>query len=116
MRSLRRWLWPRWIRSGRVIVGLLAVVFVLGAAVFAPQLAPHDPAEHVCPAFWKIAVATPCTAKSRSASANTMFGDLPPSSSEIFLKLAAAREATRDPVAEPDIEQNTGVIICFDRF
>ena len=45
MRSLRRLLWPRWIRSGRVIVGLLAVVFVLGAAVFAPQLAPHDPAE-----------------------------------------------------------------------
>lgn len=43
MRLLRRLLWPRWIRSGRVLVGLLLVLGVLAAAVLAPGLAPHDP-------------------------------------------------------------------------
>jgi len=36
---------PPWLRSGRVLSGLLVVAMVAGAALFAPLLAPHDPAE-----------------------------------------------------------------------
>ncbi len=36
---------PRWLRSGRVIVGLLLVGILLAAALLAPVLAPHDPDE-----------------------------------------------------------------------
>ena len=43
--SLRRTLYPSWIRSGRVVIGLLIVLAVLAAAILAPVLAPHDPAE-----------------------------------------------------------------------
>ena len=42
---LRRYLYPSWIRSGRVVIGLLIVLAVLAAAILAPVLAPHDPAE-----------------------------------------------------------------------
>ena len=57
----------------------------------------RDPAEQVCPAFWKMALATPCTVRSRSASANTMFGDLPPSSMTTGTTLSAAIFATAMP-------------------
>lgn len=40
---VRRFLWPRWVRSGRVLVGLGAVLGLLAVAVLAPLLAPHDP-------------------------------------------------------------------------
>jgi peptide/nickel transport system permease protein len=40
---LRRLLWPRWVRSGRVLVGLAAVLGLFAVAVLAPVLAPHDP-------------------------------------------------------------------------
>jgi peptide/nickel transport system permease protein len=43
MRLLRRYLWPRWVRSGRVLGGLLALAVLLAAAGLAPVLAPHDP-------------------------------------------------------------------------
>ena len=43
MRLLRRTLWPRWVRSGRVLLGLASVLAVLALAVGAPVLAPHDP-------------------------------------------------------------------------
>ena len=43
--SLRRYLYPSWIRSGRVVIGLLIVLAVLAVAILAPILAPHDPAE-----------------------------------------------------------------------
>ena len=43
--SLRRTLYPSWLRSGRVVIGLLIVLAVLAAAILAPVLAPHDPAE-----------------------------------------------------------------------
>jgi len=33
----------RWLRSGRVLAGLLAVALVLALAVLAPAIAPHDP-------------------------------------------------------------------------
>jgi peptide/nickel transport system permease protein len=35
----------RWLRSGRVIAGLVLVALVIGCAVLAPHLAPHDPDE-----------------------------------------------------------------------
>ncbi|MCW3474357.1 ABC transporter permease [Limobrevibacterium gyesilva] len=49
---------PRWLRSGRVIVGLLIVLAVLSCALFAPLLAPHDPDEQdllatLLPAAWQ---------------------------------------------------------------
>jgi peptide/nickel transport system permease protein len=36
---------PVWMRSARVVTGLVIVVIILLAAIFAPQLAPHDPNE-----------------------------------------------------------------------
>jgi peptide/nickel transport system permease protein len=34
---------PRWLRSGRVIIGLAIVAIIGLCAIFAPLLAPHDP-------------------------------------------------------------------------
>jgi peptide/nickel transport system permease protein len=36
---------PKWMRSARVIIGLLVVLLVATVALFAPLLAPHDPNE-----------------------------------------------------------------------
>jgi peptide/nickel transport system permease protein len=36
---------PKWLRSGRVAIGLAIVVVIALCAVFAPLLAPHDPNE-----------------------------------------------------------------------
>ena len=36
---------PRWLRSGRVLVGLVIILCVIGCALLAPLLAPHDPGE-----------------------------------------------------------------------
>ena len=36
---------PVWLRSGRVLTGLTVVSIIMLCAVFAPQLAPHDPNE-----------------------------------------------------------------------
>jgi peptide/nickel transport system permease protein len=36
---------PAWMRSARVVTGLVIVVVILLGAIFAPQLAPHDPNE-----------------------------------------------------------------------
>jgi len=38
-----RWLFPRWLRSGRVMIGLALVLPVLVLAALAPLVAPHDP-------------------------------------------------------------------------
>ena len=48
---------PAWMRSGRVIIGLLIVSTVVACALFAPWLAPHDPEEQdllaqLLPPFW----------------------------------------------------------------
>jgi len=37
--------WPRFMRSGRAVVGLAILICVAFAALFAPWLAPHDPLE-----------------------------------------------------------------------
>jgi len=49
---------PRWLHSGRVIAGLTVAVLVLGCALLAPILAPHDPDEQnllttLLPAAWQ---------------------------------------------------------------
>ncbi len=49
---------PRWLRSGRVIAGLTVALLVLGCALLAPLLAPHDPDEQnllttLLPAAWQ---------------------------------------------------------------
>ena len=36
---------PAWMRSARVVTGLVIVAIILLGAIFAPQLAPHDPNE-----------------------------------------------------------------------
>ena len=50
----------------------------------------REPAWQLCPDAAKMPETTPFTAWSRSASSNTMFGDLPPSSSVTVLRLRAA--------------------------
>jgi peptide/nickel transport system permease protein len=49
---------PRWLHSGRVIAGLTVALLVLGCALLAPVLAPHDPDEQnllttLLPAAWQ---------------------------------------------------------------
>lgn len=36
---------PAWLRSSRVLIGLAVVAVIMLCAVFAPQIAPHDPNE-----------------------------------------------------------------------
>ena len=50
---------PHWLRSGRVVAGLLLIGAVLACAAFAPMLAPHDPDEQnllttLLPAAWSV--------------------------------------------------------------
>lgn len=50
---------PRWLRSGRVLVGLSAALAVFLCAVLSPLIAPHDPNEQnllttLLPAAWQI--------------------------------------------------------------
>ena len=52
---------------------------------------------HVCPVAAKMPEITPFTALSMSASSNTMFGDLPPSS--IVTRFMPARGGFVDPLA-----------------
>jgi peptide/nickel transport system permease protein len=49
---------PKWLRSGRVVIGLAIVVIIGLCAIFAPLLAPHDPNEQsltgmFLPPFWE---------------------------------------------------------------
>ena len=59
----------------------------------------REPAMHVCPVAAKMPATTPLAAASRSASANTMCGDLPPSSKDTRARCAAAPLITAVPVA-----------------
>jgi hypothetical protein len=59
---------------------------------------------HVWPVAAKMPDIAPLTASSMMQSSNTMLGDLPPSSSETFLKVCPASEATREPVSEPPVK------------
>jgi peptide/nickel transport system permease protein len=36
---------PAWLKSGRVIIGLTIILFIVLCAIFAPYLAPNDPSE-----------------------------------------------------------------------
>src|ERR1700753_3220825 len=56
------------------------------------------PAEQIWPEFANTAIAAPGTAASRSASANTMSGDLPPSSSETRFRVPAEARTIDWPV------------------
>ncbi|MDT0608683.1 hypothetical protein RM812_00255 [Streptomyces sp. DSM 40712] len=59
----------------------------------------RDPATQTCPALPRKPAATPRTATSRSASAKTTDGDLPPSSSVMRLSVSVAWRRTSLPVA-----------------
>jgi hypothetical protein len=54
----------------------------------------------------------PLTASSRMQSSNTMLGDLPPSSSDTFLKVLAASSLTRAPVAVPPVKATLATLGC----
>ena len=53
---------------------------------------------HVCPQFWKAPHTAPLTARSTSASSQTIIGSLPPSSNSTGVRLSAAAAMTRFPV------------------
>ena len=63
----------------------------------ARAITSREPAEQIWPAFSKIAPSTLSTALSRSASASTTTGDLPPSSSTTRVTLVAAPCITSMP-------------------
>ena len=58
------------------------------------------PAEQTSPWLMKTPNSAPSTAASKSASAKKMFGDLPPSSSEIFFSVAG--RVAHDDLADLD--------------
>ena len=64
----------------------------------------REPAVHICPWFIKIADMVPPTAVSRSQSAKTMFGDLPPNSRLNFLVVELARRIISCPVCVPPVK------------
>ena len=62
----------------------------------------REPAVQHCPVLKKMPFAVPLIVVSRSASANTITGDLPPSSRLTFLRLpAAALTISRPTSVEP---------------
>ena len=60
----------------------------------------------------KIPFAAPGIAASRSASANTTFGDLPPSSSETFLRLPAAALTISLPTSVEPVNATLSTSSC----
>ena len=58
----------------------------------------------VCPVAAKMPATTPLAAASRSASAKTMFGDLPPSSRDTRARWSAAPFITALPVSVPPVK------------
>ena len=63
----------------------------------------REPATHDCPVPSKMPSATDATAASMSASANTMWGDLPPSSRATGISFSAAMAAMRRPLPVPPV-------------
>ena len=61
----------------------------------------------------KMPYSTPFTAWSRSASSNTIVGDLPPSSSVTGISLSAARRASARPVVVPPVNDTFFTSGCF---
>ena len=64
----------------------------------------REPATQLCPLALKILRSTPLTALSRSASSNTMTGDLPPSSNETSAKFSALLRITCRAVSGPPVK------------
>ena len=80
----------------------------------------RQPAEQTCPEWMKAAVRALSTAVSKSASANTMLGLLPPSSRATFLTLTAApriraRPASRPPVSDTRSTSGLSASACPTR-
>ena len=65
----------------------------------------------VWPEFWKAPHTAPDAARSRSASAHTIIGSLPPSSSSTGVRVSAAAAMTRLPVRAEPVKQ----IFCDSR-
>jgi hypothetical protein len=63
----------------------------------------REPAEQVWPAFWTTELTITGAAASRSASAKTMFGDLPPSSSVTGTQLSAAAFVISVPTSDDPV-------------
>src|SRR5690348_1008749 len=72
----------------------------------------REPHKQICPWFAKDERTLPLIAASRSASAKTMFGFLPPSSSETFLNIGAHASATFLPVAVPPVNEIVVIFGC----
>ncbi len=72
----------------------------------------REPARHVCPVAAKMPAMTPLTAWSRSASANTMLGDLPPSSSVAGISRSAAALYTPRPPASAPVKATLATLRC----
>ena len=64
----------------------------------------REPATQLCPLALKILRSTPLTALSRSASSNTITGDLPPSSRETSAKFSALLRMTCRAVSGPPVK------------
>src|SRR5438309_10357722 len=65
----------------------------------------RDPHRQICPWFANDERTLPAIAASRSASAKTMFGFFPPSSSDTFLNKGAHASATFLPVTVPPVNE-----------
>ncbi len=61
------------------------------------------------------ALSEPCTAASKSASANTMFGLLPPSSSDTFFRLPFAASTIFLPTSVEPVNATLSTSSCPDR-
>ncbi len=68
------------------------------------------PAEQTWPECRNTAVSAMSRALSRSASAKTMFGFLPPSSSAIFFTVPEAAAMIRLPVARPPVKETRSTL------
>ena len=75
----------------------------------------REPATHTCPALANIASAAPAIACSKSASANTITGDLPPNSRDTFFRLPDASTRIFRAVAEEPVKAILSTPGCSTR-
>ena len=78
---------------------LLMAAWKIAPALCAGCTTVIKPAEQTSPWLMKRPNSAPSTLASKSASANKMFGDLPPSSSEIFFRVSAAERMMSRPTS-----------------
>ena len=64
----------------------------------------REPATQLCPEAAKIPATWALAAESKSASSNTMKGDLPPSSSDVLARLSAEARTTWRAVSGPPVK------------